>query len=235
VKLLPSASPLPFPHDDIVYGQSLSRGFTVTLSPSLCTVFHSPCLTMCTVGNPLTMLMGRSQSWVIRKVVAPVAQHSGIELSPESPVWYGWHSRKIMISCLSPSLVVLCLGLPLHLALLRFGRLAPYCLLSLAGTLLLSLLGLCSLMLVSSWDLAWLRACCRNSLIPMAFMLPPLSITGHALPPVRFLVGLWSLRCPAIHFLCVGLDSDLPLGFACPFSQAAYPGYLAPSCMPSRP
>ena len=103
--------------------------------------------------------MGRSSSWAIGEVVAPVALLSGIALSPESPVRYGRHRRKIVISLRSPSLVLLSLGLPLLSPLLQFRWLAPYCLLSLAGTLLPSSPGLCSLMMVSSWDLAWLSVC----------------------------------------------------------------------------
>jgi len=159
VKLLTSASPLCFPPDDILYGQSLSRGFMVTLPSFLCTVFRCPHLTVCTVGNPLTSSMGRSQSWAIGAVVAPVALLSGIVLSPASSVCYGRHRRKIVISLRSPSPLLLTLGLPLLSLLLRFCRLAPYCLLSLAGSLLTSPPGLCSLMMVSSWHLAWLRGC----------------------------------------------------------------------------
>jgi len=59
-------------------------------------------------------------------------------------------------------------------------------------------------------------------------MLPPLSLAGHAPSPVWFPVGLRSLLCPATHFLCVGLDLDLPLGFACPFGQALRLGYFYP-------
>ena len=59
-------------------------------------------------------------------------------------------------------------------------------------------------------------------------MLPPLSLAGNVPPPVWFPVGLWSLLCPATHFLCVGLVSDLPLGFACPFGRALRPGYFYP-------
>jgi len=125
-----------------------------------------------------------------------------------------------------PSLVLVGLGLPLLPPLLRSRRFAPDCLLSLAGTLLLSPLGLCLLIMVSSWNLAWLRVCWRNSLVPRGFMLPPLSLAGHALPPVWFPVGLRSFLCPAIHFLCVDLNSDLPLGFACPFGQAICPRYF---------
>ena len=59
-------------------------------------------------------------------------------------------------------------------------------------------------------------------------MLQPLYLAKYAPPPVLFPVGLRSLLCPATHFLCVGLDSDLPLGFACLFGQALCPGYFAP-------
>jgi len=59
-------------------------------------------------------------------------------------------------------------------------------------------------------------------------MLPPLSLAGHASLPVRFPVGLRSLLSVATHFLRVGLDSELPLGFACRFGRALCPGYFYP-------
>jgi len=121
-------------------------------------VFFCPYLTLCTGGNPLTSLTGRSQSQAIGEVVAQVALLSVLELSSESPVWYCRHCRKIVISLWSPFLVLLGLGLPLLLLLLWSRRLAPYCLLSLAGNLVPLLPGLCSLMMVLSWDPAWLHA-----------------------------------------------------------------------------
>jgi len=51
-------------------------------------------------------------------------------------------------------------------------------------------------------------------------MLPPLSLTGHAAPPVRFPVGLLSLLFAAIHHLSVGLDLNVPQGFVYPFGRA---------------
>jgi len=72
--------------------------------------------------------MGGSQSRAIGEVVAPVALLSGIALSPESPVRYRRHGRKVVISLRSPSLALLGLGLP-HL-LNFFARsvpLAPCC------------------------------------------------------------------------------------------------------------
>ena len=45
-----------------------------------------PCLTLCTVGQPLPSSMGRLQSRVIGEVVAPVALLSGIALSPKNTV-----------------------------------------------------------------------------------------------------------------------------------------------------
>ena len=138
----------------------MSRGFTVTLPPFLRTVFCCPRLTLCMVGNPLTLSTGWSQSRAIGEVVTPVVLHSGLALSPQSPVLYCRHRRIIMTSLRLPSLELLGLGLPLLSPLLWFPRLAPYCLLTLAGTLLPSPPGLCSLMILSSWDLAWLRACC---------------------------------------------------------------------------
>jgi len=140
-------------------GSVCFRGFHGYSPPFLRNVFRCPRLALCTVGNPLTSSTGRSQSRAIGEVVAPVALLSSIALSPESPVRYGRHRRKIVISLWSPSLVLLSLGLPLLSPLLQFRRLASYCLLSLAGTLLPSPPGLCSLIMVSSWDLGWLRAC----------------------------------------------------------------------------
>ena len=54
--------------------------------------------------------MGRLQSQVISKVVAPVALLSGIALSLENTVRYGWHRGKTVISLRSPSLVLLATG-----------------------------------------------------------------------------------------------------------------------------
>ena len=54
--------------------------------------------------------MGRLQSRVIGEVVALVALLSGIALSPENTVWYGWHRRKRVISLRSPSLILLIIG-----------------------------------------------------------------------------------------------------------------------------
>jgi len=131
----------------------------VTLFSSLRTVFHYLRLTLCMVGNPLTSSMGRSQSQAMGEVVAPVALLSGLALSPASPVRYGQHRRKIVISLWLPFLVLLSLGLPLLPLLLWSHRLTPYCLRSLTSTLLLSPPGLCSLLIVSSWDLAGLHVC----------------------------------------------------------------------------
>ena len=50
------------------------------------------------VGNPFLLSMGRSQTRVIIKVVAPVALLLGIALSPLSTVQYGQHRRKVVIS-----------------------------------------------------------------------------------------------------------------------------------------
>ena len=54
--------------------------------------------------------MGRLQSQVIGEVVAPVALLPGIALSPENTVRYRRHRRKVMISLMSPSLVLLVIG-----------------------------------------------------------------------------------------------------------------------------
>jgi len=121
-------------------------------------VFRCPRLTLCTVSNPLTLSTGRSQSRAIGEVVAQVALLSATALSPESPVRYGRHRQKIVIWFRSPSLVLLGLGLPLLFLLPRFHRLALYCLLSLAGTLLPLPPGLWSLMMVSSWDQSEVQA-----------------------------------------------------------------------------
>jgi len=198
----------------------------VTLPSFLRPVFRCHRLTFYMVGNPLTLSMGRSQGQAIGEVVAPVAQLPGIALSPKCPVWYSRHRRKIVIPLGWPSLVLLSLGLPLLSPLLLSCQLAPYCHVSLAGTLLPSPPGLCSLMMVSGWDLAWLRVCWCNSLVPKGIMLPPLSLAGHASPPIRFPVGLRALLSPATDFLCVGLDSDLALGFTCPFGRALHHSYF---------
>jgi len=89
--------------------------------------------------QPLTSSTGRSLSQAIGEVVAPVALLSGIALSPESPVRYGRHRRKVVISLRSPSLALLGLGLPLLLLFSsQLDRLAPYCFYT---------LGLCSLLI----------------------------------------------------------------------------------------
>ena len=54
--------------------------------------------------------MGRLQCRVIGEIVAPVAQLSGIALSPENTVRYGRHRRKGVISLVSPSLELLVIG-----------------------------------------------------------------------------------------------------------------------------
>ena len=140
--------------------------------------------------------MGWSQSRAIGEVVAPVALLSGIALSPESPVRYGWHRPKVVISFRSPSLALL--GLGLHLLLLfslRSDRLAPYCFYT---------LGLCSLLISRLGRLSWLRAWLLPGFGVGVSCLPPLLPPGdmHSLP-VLFPVGLQSLLRPATRFcLC---------------------------------
>jgi len=103
---------------------------------------------ICTVGNPLTSSTGRSQSRAIGEVVAPVALLSGIALSPESPVRYSRHRRKVVISLRSPALVLLGLGLPLLLYFFsRSDRLTPYCFALWLAPYCFYTLGLCSLLI----------------------------------------------------------------------------------------
>jgi len=85
---------------------SLWLGVSRLLSPPFSALrFCCSRLTLCTVGNPLTSSTGRSHSCAISEVVAPVALLSGIALSPEIPVRYVGHRRKVVISLRSPSLV----------------------------------------------------------------------------------------------------------------------------------
>ena len=234
MKLLPSASPLWFPPDDIVYGQSLSRGFTVTLSSFLRTVFHCPRLILCMVGNPLTASTGRSQSRAIGEVVAPVALLSGITLSPQSPVRYGRHRWKIVISLRSPSLLLLGLGRPLLLLPLRFRWLVSYCLPSLAGSLLPLPPGLCSLMMVSGWDLAWLSACWWTSLAPSDGLHAPWTSTPLCvllrpwLYPASSLIPLL-IRQNRVYCWAKGGLSTV-LGFWCSFLNGLEVSFLFLGC-----
>jgi len=100
------------------------------------------------VGNPLTSSTGRSQSRATGEVVAPVALLSGIALSPESPVRYGRHGRRVVISLRSPSLALLGLGLPLLLHFSSWSdRLAPYCFALWLAPYCFYTLGLSSLMI----------------------------------------------------------------------------------------
>ena len=80
--------------------------------------------------------------------MAPVALLSGIALSPESPVGYGQHRRKVVILLRLPSLALLGLGLPLLLYLSsRSDRLAPYCFALWLASYCFYTLGLCSLLI----------------------------------------------------------------------------------------
>ena len=54
--------------------------------------------------------MGGLQSRIIGEIVAPVAQLSGIPLSPEDTFRYGRHRRKTVILLWSPSLLLLVIG-----------------------------------------------------------------------------------------------------------------------------
>ena len=140
--------------------------------------------------------MGRSQSQAIGEVVAPVALLSGIALSPESPVWYSRHRRKVVISLRSPSLALLGLGLPLLLYFSsRSDRLAPYCFYT---------LGLCSLLISGLGYLSWLHVWLLPVFGVGVSCLPPLLPPGDMYSlPASFPVGLRSLLRPATHFrLC---------------------------------
>jgi len=149
--------------------------------------------------------MCRSQSRAIGEVVAPVALLPGIALSPESPVRYGRHRRKVVRSLRSPSLALLGLGLPLLLLFSsRSDQLAPYCFALWLAPYCFYTLGLCSLLISGLGWLSWLRAWLLPVFGVGVSCLPPLLPPGnmHSLP-VSFPVGLRSLLRPATHFrLC---------------------------------
>ena len=73
---------------------------------------------------------------------------SSIALSPESPVWYGQHRGKVVISLRSPSLELLGFGLPLLLLFSsRSDRLAPYYFAFWLAPYCFYILGLCSFLI----------------------------------------------------------------------------------------
>ena len=144
--------------------------------------------------------MGRLQSWVIGEVVAPVALLSGIALSPENSVRYGWHHRKTVISLGSPSLVILVIGSTPPASSYRsrpVAQLQP----------IAHLCGIapprpppgpCSLLI--GWSLLLLlRTQWLGSAVGVSD-LPPLPLTGHALFLVQFPVDLRFLL-PSSHVL----------------------------------
>ena len=199
-------------------------------------MFRCPRLRLCTVGNPLTSSTGRSQSRAIGEVVAPVALLFGIALSPKSPVRYGRHRRKVVISLRSPSLVLLGLGLPLLSPLLRFCRLALYCLLSLAGTLLPSPPGHFSLMMVLSWDLALLRACSFEILLFLGVSCCRLCLSRDMHLPrsgFRWAYGLYSVL-PHTSYVLVWIRISL-WGSLAPSAGLHAPGTSTPLCVLLRP
>jgi len=100
VILPPPLSPLiPF-SSSCCFGSLVVWGFTVTF-PSFFRTCFAASLNVCTVGNSLLSSMGRSQSRVIVKVVAPVALLPGSAPCPWSTVRYSWHRRKVVILFLS--------------------------------------------------------------------------------------------------------------------------------------
>ena len=173
--------------------------------------------------------MGRLQSRVIGEVVAPVALLSGIALSPENTVRYGWHRRKTVISLRSPSLVLLVLGLPLPPPLLgsscgpvtakrsfmwhrpatpSSGSLFP------SDRLVFSAVAMCAVV----------GAGCKG-------FRPTASAPYRASTPTGPVpVGLRSFLSVATHLLSAGSVMDLPLGItACPS-----PGLYGPSIYGTR-
>ena len=121
---------------------------------------------------------------------------SGIALSPETPVRYGRHRRKVVISLRLASLVLLGLGLPLLLLFSsRSDRLAPYCFYT---------LGLCSLLISGLGGLSWLRAWLLPGFgVGVSCLLPLLPLGDMHSLLVSFPVGLRSLLRPTTHFrLC---------------------------------
>ena len=144
--------------------------------------------------------MGRLKSRVIGEVVAPVAQISGIVLSPENTVRYGQHRRKTVISLRSPSLVLLVIGSTPPSFSYRSRPVAQL----LPNALLCGITpprpppGPCSLLIGRSLLLLsrmqWLGFAVGVS------DLPPLPLTGHALLLVRFPVDLRFLP-PSCHTL----------------------------------
>jgi len=130
---------------------------------------------------------------------------SGIALSPESPVRYGQHRRKVVLSLWLASLILLGLGPPILLYFSsRSDRLAPYCFALWLAPYCFYTLGLCSLLISGLGSLSWLRAWLLPVFGVGVSCQPPLLPPGdmHSLP-VLFPVGLRSLLRPTTHFrLC---------------------------------
>ena len=141
--------------------------------------------------------MGRLPSRVIGEVVSPVARLSGIALSPENTVRYGWHRRKTVILLQSPFLVLLVIRSTPPSSSYRsrpVAQLQP-------KALLCGIApprpppGHCSL-LIGRFSLLWPRAQWLRLVVGVSDLLP-LLLTGHALLLVRFwwVYGL-SFRLP---------------------------------------
>jgi len=97
VTLPPPLSPLIPLWSSCYFGSLVVWGITVT-SPSFLRTCFAVSLSICTVGNPFLLSMGRSESRVIVEVVALVALLPGTALSPWITVRYGRHHRKVLIS-----------------------------------------------------------------------------------------------------------------------------------------
>jgi len=95
-----SRTRLPFPHSGAfgfpsreVLGPVFVQLAGVDVSPPYPALRDVPRLPIYTVGNPLSIINTRSQSWAIGEVVALVALLSGIALSPELLGRYGRQSK----------------------------------------------------------------------------------------------------------------------------------------------
>ena len=123
--------------------------------------------------------MGWLQSRVIGEVVAAVALLTGIALSTEYTIRFGWHRRKTVISLLLPSFILLVLGLPLPPPLLSSSCGPVRAKRSLYGiTPPRPPPGPCSL-LIGWFSLLWPRAQWLGLVVGVSD-LPPLPLTGHA-------------------------------------------------------
>ena len=144
--------------------------------------------------------MGRLQSRVIGKVVAPVARLSGIALPTETTVRYGRHRRKTMISLRSDSHVLLVIRSTPTSFYYRSRSVAQ-----LQPNVLLCCIaqprpppGPCSLLI--GWSLLLLLRMQWLGLAVGVSDLPPLPLTGHEPFLVRFPVDLGFLL-PSCHTL----------------------------------